>query len=585
MKKKLLFQYLFQGLLLTLFVFFTLFIFSNYVSPKCKTKKDESKIDQEPHIFNKSLLGWEPLPAVYSDSVYADPNRSSAHSLASSLYWSRKKIKILQRALKQSITNQSSKMNISCPLANSRLQNNQLITSASNCNFIVIKSHDARFEEVEPGISSPRLDGIPQKLSISNKFHVELCTFGNNGLRGQFMIRKSIFYCSEDTFFSADPEYTLYVRSYLGPDEMSFTLEGPEIIDLVPNLQYLGSCSYLFEFEVKLPGRYHLNLIWNSENFRGAVDIASYGWLPKHYDLPLGYSVFLDFGSLKHSSSLIDTLGMTKCNLRDKSYNYVHGSWIYTDSDSLNMFHEPRSLTSDPAETIATRGADLRTVINISKYSWVARKCVLKKYNQESAARCLDGKRVLFHGDSHMRQLRNSLMLLVCGVALHVQVFGCLPSCPSADLSGICAVADGLGKDPTFMMREDVDLTVANFGHHIIDGERRLSIRNYQDQVDQLIQKLSKIRNSSLMSKLSWYESNAIPFGKNDWVIGYGDQRTNTKISIMNAYVNSRIRTLGIPIIPSFSPTISVHNVDGAHIDLEVLIESSAQFVLGLLCP
>jgi hypothetical protein len=234
------------------------------------------------------------------------------------------------------------------------------------------------------------------------------------------------------------------------------------------------------------------------------------------------------------------------------------------------------------------RGAYLKYVINIENYNWNPRVCKMKKFDRIQAGNCLSGKRVHFQGDSHMRQLRNSLVMLVCGVAYHVEVGGCMQdSCPGFDLRGLCSYADGTASDPAFMLRDDIDLYVANFGHHFIDGAHRLPISAYKQHVDLVVSKIIAANSSLLMSKLVWYESNAMIFGKGSWVIGYEDQRTNVKIRMMNKYANKKIKDLGIPIIPAFTQTLaaSVLSKDGAHFDFHILYQSAAQVLLGILCP
>jgi hypothetical protein len=194
---------------------------------------------------------------------------------------------------------------------------------------------------------------------------------------------------------------------------------------------------------------------------------------------------------------------------------------------------------------------------------------------------------VLFHGDSHMRQLRNSLVLLACGLTLHVQTFGCVQVCPG--LEGLCAVADGLGELPSFLMDDpQFDLIIANFGHHWIDGERRRSVSSYRRRIDALAERMLQTNVSALSKqRVIWYESNAQPLVKDAWIQGYMDQRTNVKLRLMNAYATAVMRSLGVPIIPAFTQTVAtiLHNVDSAHMDLLILHQSAAQFILGHLCP
>jgi len=43
-------------------------------------------------------------------------------------------------------------------------------------------------------------------------------------------------------------------------------------------MHYRGNCVYDMPFEVSIPGLYHLNLVWNRENYVGAKE-GTQGWL------------------------------------------------------------------------------------------------------------------------------------------------------------------------------------------------------------------------------------------------------------------------------------------------------------------
>lgn len=516
------------------------------------------------------------LSAFSSDAVVADPYVSSSLDLASALYWSRKKNNVLQRALE---TMKIEKSKLLYKISQKTNENNfQSQSQRFSSQLILIKSNDSCFESDLAGKPNNRLDGLDQNYSMDEKFKIQY-HLNDDGLSGFFQINKTRL-CYENIQFTMDPIYDSFVRNFIGPDEFTFSLEGPEIHELISNMTYLGRCVYLLPFKVETPGRYHINIVWWRENFQGANDIRDTGWLPMHYDLPLGLSVFID---LSKSNEIIKLKSPT-CNLRSSSYEYMHGYWSLNKAQGPeSIFHSPTTL-DQPNE----RGAFVKYVINIENYNWNPSVCQMKKFDRVKAGQCLSGKRVFFQGDSHMRQLRNSLVMLVCGVAYHVEVGGCMQdSCYEFDLRGLCSFADGTASDPAYMLREDVDLYVANFGHHFIDGVHRLPISSYKQHVDLIVSRIVTANSSLLMSKLVWYESNAMIFGKGPWVIGYEDQRTNVKIRIMNNYANQKMKDLKIPIIPAFTQTLaaSVLSKDGAHYDFHILYQSAAQNLLGLLCP
>ena len=507
--------------------------------------------EREKEKWDVSMLG-KTMSASAADLVVADPTITRPVDLAGALFWARKQNAVLHRSLNMKIAE----------LAHTHVKNEHnhtyyYATPTPPCQLIPIPAVDgAHFETDENGIQAIRLDGIEQN-NISEKFSVHYCA---EALSGIFRIQKHKL-CREDAHFSDDDNYSKYVRQHIGPDDFILGMEGPEIHDLFSGTRYLGQCIYEVPFKVSTAGRYNLKLTWWRENFGSAVDIAQRGWQAAHFDLPLGIGAFVSLeDSTKHTEHAEQE--KPQCNLRDVTYNYMQGMWA------------PKEKNYDS------------NVIRIGEYRWYPENCALKQFDSTAASQCLAGKKVLLIGDSHMRQLRNSLVQLACGITLDLGFMGCITTgCPG--LEGLCVIADGLAGDTSFMLHDNVDLVIANFGHHWIDGERRRTVTSYKQHVDTIVDRIRSRNSTSLLGKLVWYENNAMYPRKDAWIQGYSDQRTNVKIRVMNEYANAQMKMLGIPIIPAFSQTMAVVTSceDIAHFDLSILQQSVAQFVLGLLCP
>ncbi len=140
---------------------------------------------------------------------------------------------------------------------------------------------------------------------------------------------------------------------------------------------------------------------------------------------------------------------------------------------------------------------------------------------------------------------------------------------------------DGLASGFTF----SGDLNVINFGQHFCDGERRKTFKQYQRQVDHVVNSI-KSMSPAQRNKVVWHETNMMPLRKDPWIRGYGDQRTNSKLSAYNMYATAEMKKLGIPIIPAFAQTLPLGSgsMDDAHIPVEYITVSSLAFVLALAC-
>ena len=521
---------------LTLCVCFMIGFTIHQVSRMCTEPPSKLiDIDNNPRGYQHILMTVEE-----AEKVTTDPSIETPEALASALHWARKQNAVLYRGIQERIIEMARLRTANQTIA-SHGSIDKVTTRPFECTRLV--AADAHYEK-----DTERLDNVALP-NISLKFAFEYC-------EDKKIVRLiKHLNCDESSRFTDDSAYDEYVRHNIGPDDIALALEGPEIHDLVSPLRYLGGCTYEASISVGVSGKYRLNLVWWRENYGSAVDLPQNGWMPAHADIPLGHSTTIDLVAEQSDQA---GKSIMKCDLRDPEYGYLEGMW-HTNNEGV-------------------------PIVNGNRYTWQAKGCQLKIFNSSEAAQCLAGKKVLFEGDSHMRQLRSSLVLLACNVEVSVHTCGCTTQCPG--LEGLCVIADGLADSPSFMLDDNVDLNIANFGQHWIDGERRRSVASYKTYLDALVERL-RLHNRSASRRVAWYQSNAMFMRKDAWIQGYSDQRTNVKLRVMNEHANARMRALGIPIIPSFAQTMAIitHNEDVAHIDLPILGQSAAQFVLGLLCP
>ena len=137
-------------------------------------------------------------------------------------------------------------------------------TECSTEWITITPSNDARYES-EDGPAT-RLDGITQPVDITKKITVEQCKL--TSMTGLFRVTKTTL-CKEGMTFTSDAWVQKWVTTEYGPDEFDFHLEGPELIalDVPPTRNYLGNCISEMPYNLMVPGKYHVNMVWWRENY------------------------------------------------------------------------------------------------------------------------------------------------------------------------------------------------------------------------------------------------------------------------------------------------------------------------------
>jgi hypothetical protein len=97
-----------------------------------------------------------------------------------------------------------------------------------------------------------------------------------------------------------------------------------------------------------------------------------------------------------------------------------------------------------------------------------------------------------------------------------------------------------------------------NIGQWFCDGERHLAYKDYQTNIDRLVQKIRSrdAGGGRRWNEVVWHETDIMFLRADDWIRAYGDQRTNIKIAKYNEYATAEMKKVGVPIIPSFAITL-----------------------------
>ena len=549
------------------------------------------------------------------DDVVADPAASSKEALASALAWTRlRESKLLRQveALRAQVETLRSQSSVAAGrLGASNVTDYDNFCAGAGSRLQELSAEDAAYEG---NGESLRLDGIVQTHRLQDKVQVSLCLHEDQ-LSGIFRIQKR-FDCDETISFTDDASYESEIRNSSGPDDFVLVLEGYELFSPTPDMRYRGSCVYDLPFSVRAAGWYHINLVWCRENYIGAREGVS-GWLPAHLDKPLGERSFVQLGASPNQGALEAEASMLElhrdlnlqsllpaCNLRSQDYSYIPGRWVFKGSPGmpemrwvLNGVNPRTAFDNPPLYARKVGDSFLHTWVPSDKFTWLPSSCSLPEVSPDLALQCLEGKRVTFQGDSHMRQLYEAVVSFACQAGPDVwkskkydfwKPRVCGGPCVG-NLHGVCYIRDTSAETSNFP-DADADLVFINFGQHFCSGEGQKSFRDYAVRVDQVVE---RVRNMSTTArkKIVWHETNMQPLRKDPWVQGYGDQRTNTKLKHYNQYATRQMQGLGVPVIPAFSQTLPLFTSswgepvdEPAHIPVKYLFESSVKFVLALLC-
>jgi hypothetical protein len=195
------------------------------------------------------------LLADDADGVAADATTSPPDKLAAALEWTRRREQgLLDQVKAQTLeiarirstgsekmgvpTHASAASGSNQSFAASPWPKDSRICDGDSPAFRTLFSSEGSFEGgVQDG---PRIDSITQRELIQFKYHVAMCT-NSGGLSGVFRVHK-LRDCDETEHIMDDAELSRMVKELYGPDEFTLTLVGPEMLSLIPQMKYHGSC-------------------------------------------------------------------------------------------------------------------------------------------------------------------------------------------------------------------------------------------------------------------------------------------------------------------------------------------------------
>eukprot|EP00931_Biecheleriopsis_adriatica_P077838 TRINITY_DN51324_c0_g1_i1.p1 TRINITY_DN51324_c0_g1~~TRINITY_DN51324_c0_g1_i1.p1 ORF type:complete len:700 (+),score=99.45 TRINITY_DN51324_c0_g1_i1:52-2151(+) len=450
------------------------------------------------------------------------------------------------------------------------------------------------------GFQNLRLDGITQPRNISDKYKVYRCLDGESNMHVTIRVVKLRDCHENESNFIFNGKYEQLVKNDYGPEEFSLILEGPEMLALQNEAVYQGRCRYEMSARLSIPGSYRVNLVWWRENYVGFREVQREasphkwpasrfkGWPVSHYDDPIGHEVFLTLGAPSSRSTsealaaAIEGQGLPPCSLTAPRHS-PRGRWVYNRSDFDKIFlANPKSFQMTSGTTVSIR-------VDPARYVWRPFDCRMYDFDRQSATTCLGGKKVQLLGDSHFRRFTSAIVALACSQP-RFESRGTLQKGPCNGTEGL----DFRQEDMypwLYAKLSNFNFVILNTGQHASDAAHKMRFDEFEQT---LIAKMTKALQTqrSTTSKASpaltiWHEINAIRMRDDGYVRSKEDWRTPSRLRLFNRIATEKMLQLGYPVIPTFEQTsaLILHNLDPAHYGNDLLMPSSVQYLLNLICP
>jgi hypothetical protein len=353
--------------------------------------------------------------------------------------------------------------------------------------------------------------------------------------------------------FTLSDETSQFVKQHFGPDEIIIFVEGPQLQAFMP--LHMGCNVYVIRFAVGVNGLYRIKVLSPRTNHTGYNELYSH-FPDVHMRYILDEEVRLDKSTVSKN-----------CNSYWTTTNKAYLGYDDWDTPASVLMPHACSTNSGVPNVGGGKYLDQYTYVNLSTlsssiplnqcltqsicasnvdlYEYKSDSTCPQPFNHITAQGFLKGKRIVFIGDSHARNLATLFTSWIC----------------QDDVTGTCASSihvhyDALcGNVPN---RGTFDVVFMNCGHWLATGCNNKECYHYTaEQYVIYIQKLLHMLKEKKYSKKEfvWVESVAEPFRNDSWMKGYNDWRTNQRLRYWNIIANHIMKD-EYPIMPTFYNTL-----------------------------
>lgn len=368
----------------------------------------------------------------------------------------------------------------------------------------------------------------------------------------------------------------------IGPEEFTFFLEGAEILDLGSALKHLGECHYETQFQLTIPGRYRLQMMWTRTQHLATKETQE--WPDAFVKYPLGSinGIFLEFSGdgNKAWKQVLTTQSLPVCSKHTPAG--LQGRWVIT-KPFTNEYLKPRKTPG--------RREGFITYVQAEDYVWVPYTCKLLEL-KEYAEKC-DLNTFTLLGDSHGRIFFQGLVVEMCG-GKDESVLATYSSNPwkAMEFTGNCTGFDN-NKDKPWMWKylpiftgsnwndvtkalmENKARVLANFGQHTVQQPSSYA-KTYLPYMQTALRAVAELTQAE-RDRLAWFQTPVMPYDSGGFVRGYKDGRTIGRIAVLNRVMDAKLRELNVQIAPLMSMThpLYISFADRAHFPKWVYVHTA----------
>ena len=364
----------------------------------------------------------------------------------------------------------------------------------------------------------------------------------------------------------------------LGPDELVFTLEGPEV--LVLEGVHVGNCVYEFVYSVTVPGTYRAFVIASRADWDAISDEPSFPALT--LDRPVGNELFIKLGNNAASEAAARAailnanagdFGMPACVSASPP-----GRWVLREQPPGGLFSRTPSLP-ECAEPWYCTNRTAYFVSHLHDLVFMPYRCrwPTDALSVDTARTCLQGVNINWRGDSQMRVLYNDFLARAMRVPRAAVKGVVSPHCvdgltaESIELHGAvgmiapffaCLSEDPLLDSPDLLSHNPKEVhpftVVINAGQHFAAQHRtthHLSFEGYERKLRAYANGLADALatraadSPAAFRGVVWVETSPHPIRNDKYVWEFKDGRTLHRLALFNRIAERELRAMAAHVI------------------------------------
>ena len=366
------------------------------------------------------------------------------------------------------------------------------------------------------------------------------------------LVHRSCCLCFDNVLVSQSLQYTRMIHERFGPDEFLVFFEGRQLQAMLGKHLTCGNL-YTTSIPVVLEGKYRLKIVHLRREY-DAVNEIILEFPQPHYDIVVDESIWITGLKVDETTESMDTWATIETNnLLDMRTQYFMNPQYQRGNLTISSYVNFTKLPSGCEDHFDFYEWQTFDVVD---GKWTIRNNL---FTPEVLTNLLNGKRIVFVGDSHTRLIAGTFAEYCCGVNEHhnfafsqresFELKYPISSTTCSDLS-IRYIANDFCDFPILSL--EVDVLFLNCGHH----PASMYHFKYQTFETLIREVVANIEDRDLEENVIWMESVVQPLRNDHWPIDVKDWRTPSRLYAFNMISSSIMTAANIPVLPTFSWTL-----------------------------